>query len=126
MLLTEKGDALPHLEGNHTLDLAYYEIGNVIWKESALFGNITPEGARAMAGYAARIINHMIVLRTDTPGEASETMKLAIERGLTYYDAAYLHHAESKQPLITEDNKLRKKAEEAGVEAITVKQLLER
>jgi len=126
LLLTEKGDALPHLEGNHTLDLAYYEIGNVIWKESALFGNITPEGARAMAGYAARIISHMIVLRTDTPGEASETMKLAIERGLTYYAAAYLHHAESQQPLVTEDNKLRKKAEEAGVEAITVKQLLER
>jgi predicted nucleic acid-binding protein len=79
-----------------------------------------------MAGYAARIINHMIVLRTDTPGEASETMKLAIERGLTYYDAAYLHHAESKQPLVTEDDKLRTKAEEAGVEAITVKQMLER
>ncbi len=125
MLLTEKGDALQHLEGNHTLDLAYYEIGNVIWKESALFGNITPEGAHAMTGYAARIINLMIVLRTDTPGEASETMRLAIERGLTYYDAAYLHHAESTQPLITEDNKLRNKAEEAGVEAINVKQLLE-
>ncbi len=78
-----------------------------------------------MVGYAVRIINHMIVLRTDTPGEASETMKLAIERGLTYYDAAYLHHAQSKQPLVTEDNKLRARAEEAGVEAITVKQLLE-
>jgi len=78
-----------------------------------------------MVGYAVRILNHMIVLRTDTPGEASETMKLAIERGLTYYDAAYLHHAENNQPLVTEDNKLRTRAEEAGVEAITVKQLLE-
>ncbi len=125
MLLTEKGDALQHLEGNHTLDLAYYEIGNVIWKESALFGNITPEGARAMAGYAARIIGLMIVLRTDTPGEASETMRLAIERGLTYYDAAYLHHAGSKRPLVTEDSTLREKAEEVGVEVLTVKQVLE-
>jgi len=125
MLLTEKGDALRHLEENHTLDLAYYEIGNVIWKESALFGNISPEGARAMAGYAARIISHMIVLRTDTPGEASETMRLAVERGLTYYDAAYLHHAGSKRPLVTEDGTLRKKAEEIGVEALTVRQLLE-
>ncbi len=78
-----------------------------------------------MVGYAVRIINHMIVLRTDTPGKASETMRLAIERGLTYYDAAYLHHAESRQPLVTEDNKLRRRAEDAGVEAITVKQLLE-
>ena len=78
-----------------------------------------------MVGYAVRILNHMIVLRTDTPGEASETMKLAIERGLTYYDAAYLHHAESNQPLVTEDDKLRTRAEEAGFEAITVKQLLE-
>ncbi|MBL7080511.1 type II toxin-antitoxin system VapC family toxin [Candidatus Bathyarchaeota archaeon] len=126
MLLTEKGDAPRHLEANHTLDLAYYEIGNVIWKEYALFGNISPEGARAMAGYAARIIGLMIVLRTDTPGEASETMRLAIELGLTYYDAAYLHHAESNRPLVTEDITLRKKAEEVGVEALTVKQLLER
>ena len=115
-----------HLEGNHTLDLAYYEIGNVIWKESALFGNISPTGARAMAGYAARILNHMIVLRIETPEEASETMELAIERGLTYYDAAYLHRAEGNQPLVTEDGELRMKAGEVGVEAITVRQLLER
>lgn len=78
-----------------------------------------------MVEYAVRILNHMIVLRTDTPGEASETMKLAIERGLTYYDASYLHHAEGNQPLVTEDTKLRTRAEEAGFEAITVKQLLE-
>ena len=78
-----------------------------------------------MVGYAVRIINQMIRLRTDTPEEASVTMKLAIERGLTYYDAAYLHHAKSTQPLVTEDTKLRTRAEEAGVEAITVKQMLE-
>ena len=79
-----------------------------------------------MAGYVARILNHMIVFRIETPEEASETMKLAIERGLTYYDAVYLHRAEGNQPLVTEDDKLRMKAEEVGVEAITVKQLLER
>jgi len=78
-----------------------------------------------MAGYAARILNQMIVLRIETPEEASETMELAIERGLTYYDAAYLHRAESNQPLVTEDDELRVKAGEVGVEAITVKQLLE-
>ena len=79
-----------------------------------------------MAGYAARIINHMIVLRIETPEEASEMMELAIERGLTYYDAAYLHRAEGNQPLVTEDDELRVKAGEVGVEAITVEQLLER
>ena len=78
-----------------------------------------------MVGYAVRILNRMIVLRIETPEEASETMKLATERGLTYYDAAYLHRAEGNQPLVTEDDKLRMKAEEVGVEAITVKQLLE-
>ena len=79
-----------------------------------------------MAGYAARILNHMIVLRIETPEEASEMMELAIERGLTYYDAAYLHRAEGNQPLVTEDDELRVKAGEVGVEAITVEQLLER
>jgi predicted nucleic acid-binding protein len=77
-----------------------------------------------MAGYAARIISHMIVLSIETPEEASETMTLAIERGLTYYDAAYLHRAEDNPPLITEDDKLRTKAEEVGIEAITVEQML--
>jgi len=107
------------------LDLAYYEIGNVIWKEASLFDNISPSAARAMAGYAARIINNMVVLRIDTSEEASETMRLAIEQGLTYYDAAYLRHAEVNQPLVTEDDKLRRKAGAVGVEAITVRQLLE-
>jgi predicted nucleic acid-binding protein len=79
-----------------------------------------------MAGYAARILNRMIILRIETPEEASETMEFAIERGLTYYDAAYLHCAEGNPPLITEDGELRVKAGEVGVEAITVRQLLER
>ena len=126
ILLTEEGEALRHLEDNHTLDLAYYEIGNVIWKESALFGNVSPSEASALAGYAVRILNHMIVLSIDTPEKASETMNLALKKGLTYYDAAYLHLAEGYQPLVTEDDQLRMKAVEVGVEAITVKQLLER
>ena len=79
-----------------------------------------------MAGYAARIISHMIVLCIETPRDASETMALAIERGLTYYDAAYLHRAEDNPPLVTEDEKLRTKAGEVGVEAITVEQMLGR
>lgn len=53
-------------------------------------------------------------------------MNLALKQGLTYYDAAYLHLAEGYQPLVTEDDQLRIKAVEVGVEAITVKQLLER
>lgn len=79
-----------------------------------------------MAGYAVRLLNHMIVLSIDTSEKASETMNLALKQGLTYYDAAYLHLAEGYQPLVTEDDQLRIKAVEVGVEAITVKQLLER
>lgn len=125
ILLTEKGDALEHLEGKDTLDLARYEIGNVIWKETALLGNIPPSEAITMVGYAARILGQMNLLGIETPGEASDTMRLAIEHGLTFYDAGYLHHAVADQPLVTEDDGLRRKAEEAGVEVITVAQLLE-
>lgn len=125
ILLTEKESALQHLEGRRTLDLARYEIGNVVWKESVLFGNISDSEARAIIEYTARIIGQMRVLRVETPEDSSGTMKLATEHGLTYYDAAYAYHATSQPPLVTEDMQLLKKAGQIGIEAITVSQLLE-
>jgi predicted nucleic acid-binding protein len=125
VLMTMKGEALQHLEGRGTLDLARYEIGNVIWKEAVLYGNVQLSEALVMAEYAARILLQMNILKVETAEQASETMRLAIEQGLTYYDAAYVYHARSTPPLVTEDVQLLKKAKQADVEAVTVSQVME-
>jgi len=123
ILLTRKGDALRLLGDGCSLDLARYEIGNVLWKEVALFGSMTGEEAASNIVYVARIMEEMRVLSLGTPDEALGAMELAVEHGLTYYDAAYVYHAREMPPLVTEDRQLIKKAVSAGVEAITVEEL---
>lgn len=78
-----------------------------------------------MAEYAARILLQMKILKVETAEQAAETMKLAIEKGLTYYDAVYVYHSRRLPPLVTEDIQLLKKAKQADVEAMTVDQFLE-
>ena len=123
ILLTRKGDALRMLGDGCSLDLARYEIGNVLWKEAALFGSMTGEEAASNVEYVARIMEEMRVFSLGTPEEAGETMELAVEHGLTYYDAAYVYRARGMPPLVTEDRKLIEKAVSAGVEAVTVGEL---
>ena len=123
ILLTRKGDALRQLGDRCSLDLARYEIGNVLWKEAVLFGSMTGEEAASNVEYVAKILDEMRVLGPGTPEEAKETMELAVEHGLTYYDAAYVYRAKGMPPLVTEDRQLIEKAVSAGVEAITVEEL---
>ncbi|MCD6368541.1 MAG: type II toxin-antitoxin system VapC family toxin [Thermoproteales archaeon] len=115
------------LDGNITLDLAAYELGNIIWKECTLRNLISSEDAASKAEQIARILEIIEQTKIESPQDFKDTMKLATKLKLTFYDASYLQAAKKmKTPLVTEDNELRKKAEKAGVKAITVNQLLNR
>jgi predicted nucleic acid-binding protein len=118
--------AIRTLKGGTTLDLAAYELGNAIWKDCRLIGSISPEEAADRVEKTARLLEIIEKRRTETPEELRDTMGLATELGITFYDAAYLHHARSHPPLVTEDRQLMEKGAQVGIEAITVKQLLER
>jgi len=118
-------EAVRALDGKATLNLAYYEIGNIIWKECALAGLINPKEAVSRAIDLAQILEIMKIEEINSAEEMSEAIKIAVEQKLTFYDASYLQAAKNKgYILITEDRKLLKKSENIGIKAATVNQFL--
>lgn len=120
-----KEKSIEALEGQATLNLAYYEINNVIWKQYMIEGSIDLKEAINMAREIAEILGIMNIEELKSAEEIGEAMKYAIEQKLTFYDASYLQKAKNKNYiLITEDKELLKKSEKIGVKAITVKDFL--
>lgn len=119
--LGERG--LRYLEGAVTLDLALYELGNILWKACRLRGAIGEEALEGARGLA-RVLE--LVERRRLGGEDMEgVMALALSLGLTFYDASYLYFAKSRGgALVTEDGDLRERTKAAGVRAIGVEEYL--
>ena len=107
------------LDGKDTLNLAYYEIGNIIWKECVLKRLISPEEAVENAEGIAKILGIMKIEKIDSSEDFMEAMKLATRLKLTFYDASYLYVAKRKGlTLVTEDDELYKKAKENDIKVI--------
>ncbi len=87
-----------------TIDLAKYEIGNAIWKKAFLTKDLKPEeGLRALEAILD-LIGEMDIWEIK---DKVNVLKIAINEGITYYDASYLVAAiEGGFTLITEDKEL--------------------
>ena len=121
-----KGEALRYIAGMHTLDLARYELGNVIWKECILRSLISHEDSLSKARHVVKVLNTMKLDSINSEEGYSEAMKLAIKLKLTFYDASYLYEAKRQGLiLVTEDKELREKSNKARVNAINVKKYVE-
>ena len=115
------GSAVKYLAGVYTLDLAYYELGNVLWKECALMKLINEKEAVNKVKYIAKLLKNMNIESIKSEKDLEGTMALAVKLKLTFYDASYLYIAKKKNLiLITEDNELREKSVKENIEAITV------
>jgi predicted nucleic acid-binding protein len=89
-----------------TLDLATYEAGNGIWKQTRLLKLISEKEARATHEALVRLLSHTSIVRGEEL-DYTKAMDLAVKKGIAYYDACYVIAAESlKLPLATEDRKL--------------------
>jgi predicted nucleic acid-binding protein len=109
----EIGDFNKLLEGK-TLDLAQYELGNVVWKEVTRNKISESEGAKFVK-FISKVISLMEILKI---GIRSEVLKVAVDNNLSYYDASYLYASISmKDVLVTEDKKLLSRAIECGADA---------
>jgi predicted nucleic acid-binding protein len=96
------------LVGNCTLELARYELGNVLWKSFALEGKATSAEIKTLAKIVKRVLSVMEVLQIGCSEE--EILEVAGKAKITFYDAAYAYHAMEKNlTLITEDSQLLKK-----------------
>ncbi len=103
-----KENKIEFLTGNYTLELARYELGNIIWKDYALQAKVSEQEAKILA----KSINHTLTIMnvieiTDSEDEILDT---AIKLKITFYDASYVYFAKAKElKLITEDLRLIKK-----------------
>lgn len=105
---------LKPLEGSSTLDLARYEVGNIIWKQNNLLHTLLPEEANLLMEEASRLFSLLNVV--DASGSEADVLELAGKLKITFYDASYLHMAKKMGvPFVTEDTMLAEKAHDLGL-----------
>jgi predicted nucleic acid-binding protein len=97
------------MAGRYTSDLALYELGNAIWKESVLLKRLNAEERNRVLGMVSRVLGLMKVLRAE--GQERRIMDVAAQLRITYYDATYVHMARAVGArLVTVDRKLARRA----------------
>ncbi|WP_258871760.1 type II toxin-antitoxin system VapC family toxin [Pyrobaculum aerophilum] len=91
---------IKHREKLAILHLTIYEAGNALWKEARL-GRVDWIAA---SRHLKKVLSSFNVLE-DPP--LDEVLRVAVERGLTFYDASYAYVAESSGlVLVTQDREL--------------------
>lgn len=93
------------LEG-WTLNLAFYELGNAVWKQVHIYKTVRSEEANTVLDSLIEIFTRLKKTETE---KALEVLKIATKEGLAYYDASYIQAAISNGlTLVTDDEKLHK------------------
>jgi predicted nucleic acid-binding protein len=106
------------MEGT-TISLAYYEIGNALWREAHLLKRISIEEAKKSLSLMYAMLMRMQVVEV-AGDKGIEMLQTAHECNLTFYDSAYLVEAKkTNRILLTDDHKLVKAAEILGVETLS-------
>ena len=94
------------LAGNYVQELTIYEVLNTLWKEAYILRRMSKKEAESLLDVFVQLLSYLKML--DLRGLESEVFKIAVENGLTAYDASYLTLARrEKLTLVTEDVKLR-------------------
>ena len=110
------------LEGS-TITLAYYEIGNALWKECFLLKRITNTEAENLLTAIFAIIAEMKATTPSQQDKGKTTLETAVKHKLTFYDAAYLTEAKNtKSTLVTDDKKLADTAKKTQTKTQTSKE----
>ena len=110
--------AMDKLMEGTTISLAYYELGNALWREAHLLKRISIEEAEKSLHLMYAMLVRMQVIEVDSEG--TEILQTAHNCNLTFYDSAYLVEAKKNSKiLVTDDNKLARAAEILGVETLS-------
>ena len=110
------------LKGNITVSLAYYEIGNVLWKECNLYKRVSVEEAVKTLRFMYSMLGLMKVIHIEDVSFSINIFFMANKLNITYYDAVYLNVAkELDKVLVTDDKRLREIAEKINVKTLSSK-----
>jgi predicted nucleic acid-binding protein len=89
-----------------TLNLAFYELGNAVWKQVYVHKTITVNEANTLLDPLIELFRK---LRKPETEDAFGTLKIAVKESLTYYDASYINAAMGNGlTLVTDDEPLYK------------------
>ncbi|MCW4047984.1 MAG: type II toxin-antitoxin system VapC family toxin [Candidatus Bathyarchaeota archaeon] len=103
-----KENKIDLLIGNYTLELARYELGNILWKIFTLQAQATEQEIKALAQIIKQTLNLMKI--TQITCNEEKILETATQLQITFYDAAYTYCAKTQElPFITEDSRLLKK-----------------
>ena len=106
----------------HAPELWLWECGNII--ASAVKRRRLTNDDALLAWSAVDSIRTRVVFAEPQPGHVAAALSLALEHGLSVYDAAYLRLASSLAlPLLTADRALARAASAHGVHALQLKDL---
>jgi predicted nucleic acid-binding protein len=103
-----KENKIELLTGNGTLELARYELGNIVWKDYILQGKVSEQESKLMT----KAIKHTLILIDvmGIAGSEEEILETARQLKITFYDASYAYLAKVKElRLVTEDARLIRK-----------------
>lgn len=104
----------------HAPELWLWECGNIV-ANAVKRRRLTPEDA-LLAWSAVESIRSRVTLAEPKPAQAGAALSLALDHGLSLYDAAYLRLAVSLGvPLLTADRALRRAAAASGVRPLGMK-----
>lgn len=103
-----KENEIEVLVGNCTLELARYEMGNILWKNYTLQAKATEQELKSLAKLIKQTLNIMEIVQVNCSEE--EILDIATKMKITFYDASYVYYAKTKElTLITEDGELLKR-----------------
>ena len=98
------------LIGNSTLELARYELGNVLWKNYFLHKKATDHETRSLTKIVKDALSLMVIEQIGCTEE--KILEIAARLRISFYDASYVYHAKAKKyALVTEDQQLAGKVE---------------
>ena len=123
VLLDDESPDIDVLFDEHTIELTFYEAGNVLWKAGHLQERIGADERAQLVEILEDLRLELVVHGLAELGTKA-VLETAIECDLTFYDAAYLRCAETLDAtLVTEDRTLREAAGErvavCGVDEVT-------
>jgi predicted nucleic acid-binding protein len=102
-----------------------YEVGNAIWKVSKFINGSDKSAALDAVEQAYYLTALMEVTKVEGLEGLIDTMEIAFDGGLSFYDSAYLHAARSTGlTLMTEDERPLRRARELEVNCAQVKDLV--
>jgi len=118
-----KENAIERTADSHTLELARYELGNIVWKQHNLHKTINREESLSLIRIIADVLDTLQVHHAK--GREDKILELAEEQDTTFYDASYLHQArELGLSLVSEDKGMIERARQMGIAASTLSEML--